>query len=80
MRRKIVSLVVGAAMALSMVACGTQGSEESAVQNSGEQVADSGNGGGAAISILNSKRGIFYEKFRKKSCRIFYGNDFCSCT
>ena len=58
MRRKIVSLVVGAAMALSMVACGTQGSEESAVQNSGEQVADSGNGGGAAISILNSKTEI----------------------
>ena len=33
MRRKLVSLVVGAAMALSMVACGTQGSEESAVQD-----------------------------------------------
>ena len=58
MRRKIVSLVVGAAMALSMVACGTQNPEQPVAQTAGERVADSSNGGGSAISILNSKTEI----------------------
>ena len=55
MRRKIVSLVVCAAMALSMVACSTQNPEEPVAQTAGEQVADSSKAGGASISIFNSK-------------------------
>ncbi|WP_242846545.1 hypothetical protein [Butyrivibrio sp. LB2008] len=55
MRRKLVSLVVGAAMALSMVACSTQNSTDVAVQSSDMKDSD---GAGVSISILNSKTEI----------------------
>ena len=55
MRRKLVSLVVGAAMALSMVACSTQNNTDVAVQSSDMKDSD---GAGVSISILNSKTEI----------------------
>jgi len=53
MRRKIVSLVVVAAMTLSMVACGSKDEANVDINSSTEKIEDGG--AGASISIFNSK-------------------------